>query len=709
MSFHAPPRAVRVHYLLVSLFLIAAVSACTARQEENTGAKAVQEPSRSTPATTAQVADPMASFASMVGGEWKTTAASGRSMFDTWHWGPGKHSMRVVTDGLAASGNPWRALQVMYWHPGRKEVRMLGLNPYNASVAEGSIKFDGKTADGVFDMYQSGVPPVRRKLNSRWTFDGPDKYQDSLLEAGGAAEYVPLAAWDRVRVAPRAQARPPAGEEASKVSEHLKVFQPFLGHTWNARGEVKADSRDGPGVAFHIETTFEWIPLASAIYARSFALRGNGEPTHVLDTYFYHHTGTDKLRCLALTNLGESGSGVYEGDVTVPDREGVEGSGGAALQLDLKGYVGERALSYIVRIDVEKEGTLHQRVWPLDAVTRDSTPMIDVHHAVSEMSKSILTVFQDRKGNYWFGSDVQGVYRYDGKSLRQFTGEDGLCNDRVRGIQEDKSGNMYFTTADGISKFDGQAFTTLIPVKGNPPDKEWRLDPDDLWFPAGQDAGVVYRYDGTILHCLEFPKTKLGDEHFARFPRSQFPNMRFNPYDVYSILKDSKGTLWFGTGTGRGALGVCRYDGKSFTWISSDELGFGDVALCVRSTAEDKDGKFWFSNTLNRFDVLPNDPASQVNSSVSIRKEKGVGRSDDRFAYFMSSAKDEIGDLWMATYGAGVWRYDGKNMTHYPVLEGGQPVTLYSIYKDNHGVLWLGTHESGAYRLSGKAFEKFKP
>ena len=34
--------------------------------------------------------------------------------------------------------------------------------------------------------------------------------------------------------------------------------------------------------------------------------------------------------------------------------------------------------------------------------------------------------FQDRKGNLWFGTLNEGVYRYDGKSFAQFTKKDGL-------------------------------------------------------------------------------------------------------------------------------------------------------------------------------------------------------------------------------------------------------------------------------------------
>jgi len=76
---------------------------------------------------------------------------------------------------------------------------------------------------------------------------------------------------------------------------------------------------------------------------------------------------------------------------------------------------------------------------------------------------------------------------------------------------------------------------------------------------------------------------------------------------------------------------------------------------------------------------------------------------------YLSIAKDNNNELWIATYNAGVWRYNGQNITHYNVQDGSKEITLFSIYKDNKGDLWLGTHESGAYKFTGQTFEKFKP
>lgn len=298
------------------------------------------------------------------------------------------------------------------------------------------------------------------------------------------------------------------------------------------------------------------------------------------------------------------------------------------------------------------------------------------------------------------------MYRFDGKTLVNFTMKDGLCSNRLRGIQEDKSGNIHFTTYEGISKFDGQVFTTLkAPAKAST--TEWKNQPDDMWFVGAPDTGVVYRYDGKVLHPLAFPTTKDGDEHYVQLPRDKYPNAKYSPYDVYSIFKDSKGNLWFGTAT----LGVCRYDGKSFLWIPESELRNGSFG--TRSTIEDKDGRFWFSNTRRRYSVYQNDSSEQVKEkSVSgFRKENGIvhPKNPKEEIYFQASTLDNAGSLWMSTYGDGVWQYDGKGLTHYPVKDGDKPTTVFAIHKDNRGVMWLGTHSAGAYKFNGKSFEKFRP
>ena len=300
----------------------------------------------------AKAPEPMAAFERLVGNEWRVTAQSGKSMYHTWHPGPGKHSIRRMTDGHGASGEPWREIQVYYWHPDRKEVRLLGLSPVARGVSEGSIRFEKGAAEGEFDLHQTGG---LRKMGLEWAFDGADKFHDTLLESSEGGKPTVLVDFDHVRVKPPAKPRTFA-VEGRKPSERLKAFAPLLGHSWEAKGEWSDKT------AVQTRTDFLWVPVADVIYVR---VTGKNDE-HLLDAYVYHHTGAKALRCLALT----SGGGVFEGDVSVLKDD--------AIHLDLKGLTGSR---YAVQFDFEKDG-LRQRIWSVKGA--EKTLQLEVRHKKAE-------------------------------------------------------------------------------------------------------------------------------------------------------------------------------------------------------------------------------------------------------------------------------------------------------------------------------------
>lgn len=307
---------------------------------------------------------------------------------------------------------------------------------------------------------------------------------------------------------------------------------------------------------------------------------------------------------------------------------------------------------------------------------------------VSQLGDNIMTIYQDKKNNYWFGSWRTGVYRYDGKTIVNFTTEHGLSGNRIDEIKEDKLGNIYFTSChpkSAITKFDGNEFTELKPV----PSDDWKLQPNDLWFKNAYGTEKVYRYDGTTLFELTIPK----------------PPSLSNPFEIYSIFKDVKGNIWFGSNPS----GVCRYNGKSFDWITEEDVTeFRDEgANGVRSILEDKNGDFWF-NSENRYTVY----SSSVSKSDKFYiRHKNIGSldgiKDGNLDEYLSSLIDKQNNLWFVTYLDGVWKYDGKNITHYPVDKDSEQIALFSIYEDNNGKLWLGTHENGVYWFDGEEFVRF--
>lgn len=341
----------RLHLSIIALSLVAGLSVLSFAQEPSQD----QIPSER---ATAEDDNPMTEFARMVGGEWKMTLKSGTSLYDSWHWGPGKRSLRVMTDGLSADGTPWSTLEVVYWHPRHKQVRLLNMHPdvlgVGRGVGEGTFTFKGENAEAIFDLYQ---PLGRRDIARRWKFDGPDKYHAILLEATGPAGYKPLAEWDYARSKTLTQR---TVDGSPKPSERLKAFEHWMGHTWEATGKWVN------GIAVHTQATVEWVPLLDAVYLRILSPRTGNEPEHLLDAYFYHHLGVDRLRCLALSNTG----GVYEGDIAVLDD--------GALQLELKCYEGEQVTDHVIRFEFESNGSIRQRVWSQKGTER--TLKLDILH-----------------------------------------------------------------------------------------------------------------------------------------------------------------------------------------------------------------------------------------------------------------------------------------------------------------------------------------
>ena len=320
----------------------------------------------------------------------------------------------------------------------------------------------------------------------------------------------------------------------------------------------------------------------------------------------------------------------------------------------------------------------------------------------NELGNNIMVIHQDRENNYWFGSWKDGLYKYDGKSIVHFTSKDGLPDNRVEEIREDKLGNVYFNTSKGLCIYSGNGFSKLTETISN--ENDWVLHPDDLWFKSLDHPGYVYRFDGNHLFRLKFPKSELGEDYIHKHPN--YPN----PYAIYCIYKDSKKNIWFGTAT----LGVCRYNGKSFDWISEQDLTeiHEGPANGVRSIAEDKNGYFWF-NTEYLYSVYHKKTSSKndTNNSTFYNRIKSIGcldgKKDGDLNEFLSIIKDNSNNLWIAIYVNGVWKYDGEKIRHFPIQINGKNIPVYCLYKDNKGDIWLGTHENGTFKFNGQTFEKF--
>lgn len=67
------------------------------------------------------------------------------------------------------------------------------------------------------------------------------------------------------------------------------------------------------------------------------------------------------------------------------------------------------------------------------------------------------------------------------------------------------------------------------------------------------------------------------------------------------------------------------------------------------------------------------------------------------------SIQDKDGNLWFATTGDGVFKYDGKSFIQFTTANGLNSNTVWSIFQDKSSNIWIGT-EAGACLYDGKKF-----
>lgn len=279
---------------------------------------------------------------------------------------------------------------------------------------------------------------------------------------------------------------------------------------------------------------------------------------------------------------------------------------------------------------------------------------------------SVRTIRQDRKGNMWLASN-EGIIRYDGKVFTNITGK--LSSARFFSILEDRKGNFWFgTDRSGVYYYDGKSFQHFSTKEGLVNDAVFEIYEDkagNIWFGT---SGGASRYDGKSFRNFT---TKEGLSH----------------NEIFSIIEDRSGKFWFGT---RGS--TCFYDGKKFTVFRNKD---GNAFNSTWSIIEDKKGNIWLSGRGGLW---------RYNGSMFAN----FNRNDGLFVY-----EDKKGNIWN-----GSSKGDGKfALSRYAVAslsdkkptvtEIAQSQNLFRIFEAHDGSIWFGAVD-GVYRYDGDTITDFK-
>lgn len=186
-----------------------------------------------------------------------------------------------------------------------------------------------------------------------------------------------------------------------------------------------------------------------------------------------------------------------------------------------------------------------------------------------------------------------------------------------------------------------------------------------IWF--GTTGDGVARYDGTQL------------EYFT-------PANGFSSNWVSSMVQDDQGDIWFGTGGG-----VSRFDGTRFHVLKKQDGLVSDQVWC---TLLDRNGGLWFGTEEGvsrydgqRFTSFPL-PAADLSAFPYYKYPKQINWM----------IQDRRGAIWFASNGAGVFRYDGTQITRFTEKEGLCNNFVETILEDRNGDIWFGTRYGGLCR-----------
>ena len=334
---------------------------------------------------------------------------------------------------------------------------------------------------------------------------------------------------------------------------------------------------------------------------------------------------------------------------------------------------------------IAQDQTEIEKVNPDSTTTVFKDPFQDFN-IDAQLMQVMRRIFQDSKGNIWFVGD--DVYCFNGDSLINYSEEEFFKKNVIRQVKEDQKGNIWFGTYHGIVKYDLQShppsFTNYTKKDGLIDNDVWSMEIDskgNIW--AGTYDGVSY-FDGENFHRFILPDAEPD-------PTRGVTSARI----VHSIMEDSKGQIWFATNGGAYIYDL-NYSVKLLNNLSEKD-GLSDNN--VNDILEDKNGNIWFAT--NHKGVCRWD-----GKTFTYFTEKDGIRGTEAWSLF----EDRNGNVWFPVKNDGVYRYDadaslktGKSsFTNFSKKEGLPLGAVHTILEDQRGRLWMAGF-GGMYRYDPAA------
>jgi diguanylate cyclase (GGDEF)-like protein/PAS domain S-box-containing protein len=303
-------------------------------------------------------------------------------------------------------------------------------------------------------------------------------------------------------------------------------------------------------------------------------------------------------------------------------------------------------------------------------------------------------------------------YRFD-----ILDGRDGLSQNTVEAMLQDRDGFLWLATQAGLHRYDGRDLRALLPDPESP-----GALPDDLTTALAEDADGEL-WVGTAAHyALRLDR---GTGGFQRYLDGELQRTGDRAKSVRAMAAGAPGVLWiatragvdrFETRTGR-RRSVLRFDGPGGSDAEAHGIALGDG------------GQVWVASDLGLWRIgddgdthvrLPSTGPLRAVHRASDGEVYAAGRGVFRIDREALGAEriwprgggaapsvTRIGEspdgaLWLATEGAGLVRLDPG--TGHAITVRGDPGVpdalpadeINSLLVDRSGLLWVGTASRGA-------------
>lgn len=302
-------------------------------------------------------------------------------------------------------------------------------------------------------------------------------------------------------------------------------------------------------------------------------------------------------------------------------------------------------------------------------------------------------IIQDKKGNIWLAS-WEGIFRYDGTSFTNITSKVSAA--RFFSVLEDSKGNLWFgSIGSGVYYYDGKSFKNFTTGNGllsNDVGSIYEDKKGNIWFGVFGGASC---YDGKSFRNYIINGDAMNEDRTGKTFQDR------PPYEVNAIIEDKTGKLWFAT---RGNTFV--YDGKTFTVFTHKDKPFKNV----RSIIEDRKGNIWLGGAdgLWRYDGSTfTNFTQQFVGYITEDKKGNIWTSSER-RNSQSLALPRYDGKFLPTEAWALYRYDEKSLSDKEptVTEIADKPMFFGIIESSDGNIWFGASD-GVYRYDGSTITSF--